>query len=113
MVHGFVAHSDHLLIILQAEGNLSIKRDFKPFRFEAIWIEASDCEHEVIDRSSNGYHGHGAMGDILMKIFVCSENLTKWNILTFGNFQRKLQQVRTRLQNLQTSDTLHLNKEYY
>lgn len=97
---------------MQIDGDAIVRRGPKPFRFEAMWVEAANCE-QVILRSWTSNHEQGGMDDVMRRISVCSENLTKWNKLSFGNVQRQLQQAKTKLQRLQETNPTHLNKDAF
>lgn len=56
VVHGSAAHSDHLPIIMETEGNIAKRKGIRPFRFEVMQIETEDYE-KVIENSCNSNTG--------------------------------------------------------
>lgn len=64
IIHSVAAHSDHVSIVLQIEGDFSRFKGPKPFRFEAMWVK-TEGYGRVIEQAWHINSGQGPIGDVL------------------------------------------------
>ncbi|KAF5444778.1 hypothetical protein F2P56_033883 [Juglans regia] len=74
VIHGTVAHSSHILIILHLNGGSHRRRGKKPFRFEAMWVETEDYE-KIIAKSWKEDTMNADLETLMDKIDSCSKSL--------------------------------------
>lgn len=91
-----VAYSDHLPIFLSTAIEIVSRRRKKLFRFEAMWIDASEC-HQVISKAWK----QGRDSRVLVM-----DKIIEWNKTSFGPLQRKLQQAYRNLEHLLRVDPM-------
>ncbi|XP_042988712.1 uncharacterized protein LOC122316247 [Carya illinoinensis] len=111
VVHGSSASSDHLPILLYSRREKSSKRN-KLFRFEAMWTEEGEYEN-IVEDSWNGRTSGNQMNNIKTRIGACSQRLAQWNKTKYGNVQKRIQQCRTHLQQVQERDPYHSQMELH
>ncbi|XP_042972966.1 uncharacterized protein LOC122304767 [Carya illinoinensis] len=84
----------------------------KLFRFKAMWAEDEDCERVVAD-SWKSRIGDNPMNRFKTQVEACSQSLTRWNKIKFGRVQKKIQQARDHLQQVQDRDPYHIQVELH
>lgn len=102
LTHGHAAYSDHIPIILNAEGLvLSFNRGKKPFHFEALWMGSEGCSEIIKETWDNK---GGDMQKAMQQMRECGDKLRRWNKVKFGHVQTNLRNAQTELVKLQESD---------
>ncbi|XP_042944747.1 uncharacterized protein LOC122278633 [Carya illinoinensis] len=110
VIHGIVAYSDHVPIILKLTERVQRQVGRRLFRFEAMWVEAPDCK-QIVQRAWRGVNGRRDLGTVLKKIQCCGEKLTVWNKASFGHVQRSLKVAQEKLQLAHQMDPLSHDKQ--
>ncbi|XP_041011375.1 uncharacterized protein LOC121255166 [Juglans microcarpa x Juglans regia] len=97
--HGSGSYSDHVLVWLDTNGAFQNKRGKMMFRFKAMWLGNTNCEH-IIENTWQGESSSNYMIDAMHRIRNCSGRLASWNKKTFGVVHKKLIQAQSKLQRL-------------
>lgn len=94
--HLYTRNSDHMSILLKLVGveRRRYGQNRKRFRFEAMWLKASDCNQVVSDLWE-------ANGDLLANLYSCRIGLAKWDKEKFGSVKEKVKKYKAELVNLQ------------
>ncbi|XP_042951290.1 uncharacterized protein LOC122285342 [Carya illinoinensis] len=110
VIHGVIAYSDHVPIMLKlTAGSVQGPRK-KLFRFEAMWVDATDCK-QVIQDAWRGVEGRKDLSIVMRKIQHCGEKLTVWNKTIFGHVQRNLKKAKDQLCLVHQADPLSDNRQ--
>lgn len=95
--HIFANSSDHLP--LHVEFNRRIRKQrVKSFRFEPMWLRNPEF-NETVESSWLAASQAGSLGTILKD---CGSQLSFWNSSRFGNVQRKIKNLKSKIQRLRT-----------
>ena len=109
-VHHFSMSSpDHCLLTLLLKNSQPKKSTKKCFLFEAMWTREEGCRKEL-ESVQDPFRGdlEYKITDRLKNYQV---NLQRWNWRVFGNVNRNLKQKQSRLQQLESLDSLHEKAE--
>ena len=77
-----------------------------------MWTEEGECEN-IVEDSWNGRTSGNQMNNIKTRIGACSQRLAQWNKTKYGNVQKRIQQCRTHLQQVQERDPYHSQMELH
>ncbi|KAK2642540.1 hypothetical protein Ddye_024303 [Dipteronia dyeriana] len=89
--------SDHCTILLNLYSHHIMRRDFKPFRFEAMWLK----HREFSSMTKQFWESRNEC--IVDKITVFSSKLREWNEEEFGCIFQRKRRLLARLQGVQRS----------
>lgn len=109
VTHAIATHSDHIPIILY-ESTEALRMKKKLFRFEAMWMEAKDCE-SVITKSWQEGNTELFIYNVAGRIDLCSQRLEIWNKQKFGFVHKHIQKAREQLKLIQESDPHYLRMD--
>lgn len=108
ILHGTVAYSDHLLVMFESLCSRDRPHMKKQFHFEAMWVGEERCE-QIIDQVWSNIGTSFGMEEVLNLIKGCGEELTSWNIVSFGQVRRKLNEARNELEKMQFINSCNLD----
>lgn len=86
-------HSDHSPLLLNTDGNQSIKRHYN-FKFQAVWLVNNDLEQVVRDV----WAPKNTFNDNIKNLIP---SLEEWNSSVFGNIRRKKDRLLARIAGIQ------------
>lgn len=72
------------------------RRKERLFRFEAMWVGEKGCEDIIEDTWRTGTINHGVQ-NFMSFIYECSEKLTAWNRVSFGNVHKQLERAKQKM----------------
>lgn len=84
IIHGLVSYSNHVPIWVQTEECVGSRHSKKMFRFEDMWVGEKVCEDIVKTIWRRGVDD-ASMLNVMGLIKQCGNQLTHWNINSFGN----------------------------
>lgn len=108
--HGVAAHSYHISIWLDAEGEKLSVQGLRPLRFEVMWLKEQDCS-KIIEEFWQTGSGQSTLGDIIRKIACCRDQLKLWNNSILDNVHLNLQKAKEKLSRLQNERWLQVSAE--
>ncbi|CAM8971158.1 unnamed protein product [Rhodiola kirilowii] len=105
--HVHLHASDHQLLVLDTQGWL-FKKKGKLFRFEAMWLD-----HPAMEGLMNDFWGsnNNVQSSWCSKLKNCENKLSAWNRSTFGNVQRRIKELKGRLEEVKNADRNDQSKE--
>ncbi|XP_062007966.1 uncharacterized protein LOC133724996 [Rosa rugosa] len=91
--HVDVGASDHILLVLLAEGphggRFRAGRAKRRFQFEALWTKEQDCGNVV----KENWSGNGGLLDVTDRLAFVSRALQQWNATTIGHIPKKNEEL--------------------
>ncbi|CAM8902040.1 unnamed protein product [Rhodiola kirilowii] len=99
--------SDHQLLVLDTQGWLFNKKG-KLFRFEAMWLDHPDMGRLMNDFWSSN---NNVQSSWCSKLKDCENMLSAWNRSAFGNVQRRIKDLKVRLEEVKNADRNAQSKE--
>ncbi|XP_057730133.1 uncharacterized protein LOC130945432 [Arachis stenosperma] len=95
------SHSDHHPILVTADPLPQFRRE-RPFKYEAMW--SLHPEHNEYVRKCWNNHSN-----LNASLTTLTESLRRWNKETFGNIQKKKEELRRRIGGIQKADSYGRN----
>ncbi|KAL5844253.1 hypothetical protein ACOSQ4_010211 [Xanthoceras sorbifolium] len=108
---GFIRHlsrvnSDHCSILLHLDSPHIPRGTFRPFRFEAMWLNHENFPSLILDKWES-YEG-----SINLKLHMISEYLKNWTKVEFRCIFNNKKGVLARLQGIQNNLSRYYNKRF-